>query len=434
MPDVSETVLENGLTVLVRESHAAPVTTCWVGYQVGARNERPGITGVSHWVEHMTFKGTRRLQKGDIFRLTARHGGTNNGFTSDDFTLYYETLPAAQIDIALMIEAERMGHAVFDPEETERERTVILAEREGGENNPHFLLSEKMGEEVFQAHPYRWPIIGTRPDLERMTRDELYSHYRAYYTPNNAVLVVVGDVDTAELLGRVRSEFGDIPRGPVPPPVTAVEPPQQTERRVELRRPGSAAYLHVAYHTPAGDHPDCFPLIILDAVLSGAKSVSWSGGGFMGRTARVYRALVEGRLATSAGTGFRPSLDPYVFSASLTLREGVPAEVAERALLDVVEGIAQEPPTTEELARLRRQAEAQFAYSRDGVTSQAFALMHFQLLGHWSDLDRYVERLDAVTAADVARVAATYLRPENRTIGWFIPQDQPAVLPEEAPA
>jgi zinc protease len=422
MPDVFEETLDNGLTVLIRESHAAPVVSCWTGYRVGARDERPGITGASHWVEHMTFKSTEQLGKGDIFRLTSRYGGTNNGFTSDDFTLYYETLPSAQLDVALTIESQRMAFALFDPEETERERTIILAEREGAENNPHFLLSERMGEAVFQVHPYRWPVIGTREDLERLTRDELFAHYRTYYTPRNALLVIVGDIQVDETREQVRRLFGPIQGwNQSLPAARPVEPPQDGERRVEVREPGTAAYLHVAYRTPEADHPDAYPLVMLDAVLSGAKSVSWSGGGYMGRTARIYRAVVETRLAANAGSGFRFSLDPYVFSASLTLREDVHPEHAEQALLAALEDVARRPPTDDDLARVMRQAEAQFAYSRDGVTSQAYALVYFQLLGHWSDLERHVERLRAVTPDDVARVAATYLRPENRTVGWFIP-------------
>jgi zinc protease len=421
MSDVFETVLENGLTVLIRESHTAPVASCWVGYRVGARNERPGITGASHWVEHMTFKGTARLGKGDIFRLTARHGGVNNGFTTDDMTFYYETLPAAQLDVALTIESERMAHALFDPEETESERTVIIAERQGSENNPHFELSERMGEAVFRVHPYRWPVIGYRADLERMTREELLAHYRAFYSPGNAVLVVVGDIETGDALERVRRFFGDIPPAPAPSPVESVEPPQEEQRRVEVRRPGAAAYMTVAYHTPAAGHPDWYPLAMADAVLSGAKATSWNGGGYMGRTARVYRSLVETRLAASAGSTFRPAIDPYVFSASLTLRPDSRPEPAEEALLETIEGLADRPPTPEELSRARRQAEAQFAYSRDGVTSQAFALGFFQCLGHWTDLERHVPRLRAVTAEDVARVAGTYFRRENRTVGWFFP-------------
>lgn len=423
MPEVLETVLENGLTVLIRESHAAPVVSCWAGYRVGGRNERAGVTGISHWVEHMTFKGSPLLAKGDIFRLTARHGGTNNGFTSDDFTIYYETVPSSQLETPLLIESQRMGAAHFDPEETESERPVIIAERQGNENNPHFLLRERMSAAVFQEHPYRWPVIGERADLERMTRDELFQHYRTYYTPGNAVLAIAGDVDAPQTLERVRELFGVIPAAASPPPVDVVEPPQSEERRVELRRRGANAFMSVAYRTPAVDHPDTYPLIMLDAVLSGGKSVSWGSSGYLGRTARIYRALVETRLAASAGSSCRYSLDPHTFSASLTLRpDGSPAE-AEAALLAVLEGVAEQPPSEEELARTLRQAEAQYCYGREGVSSQAFGLTYFHLLTHWSDQDRHVERLRAVTSEDVARVAATYLRPNNRTVGWFFPTE-----------
>jgi zinc protease len=421
MSEVFEAVLHNGLTVLVRESHAAPVASCWVGYRVGIRNEREGITGASHWVEHMTFKGTAGLGKGDIFRLTARHGGVNNGFTTDDFTLYYETLPSAQIDVALTIEAERMARALFDPEETENERTVILAERQGSENNPHFELAERMGEAVFRRHPYRWPVIGRRQDLERLTRDELLAHYRAHYVPANAVLVVAGDVCPAEIMDEITARFGAIEAVTPPPPVSPDEPPQVEERRLEVRRPGAAAYMTVAYRTPAYGHPDWYPLAVADAVLSGGKSASWSGGGYMGRTARIYRELVETRLAANAASSFRAALDPYVFSASLTLRpDGVPGP-AEEALLATIEGLAADPPTEAEIERARKQAEAQFAYSRDGVTSQAFGLAFYQLLGHWSDLERHIAGFRSVTPDEVARVARTYFRPENRTVGWFFP-------------
>jgi zinc protease len=421
MPEVLETVLDNGLTVLIRESHAAPVVSCWAGYRVGGRNEYPGVTGISHWVEHMTFKGSPRLAKGDVFRLTARHGGTNNGFTSDDYTIYYETLPSAQLDTALLIESERMGAALFDPDETESERTVIIAERQGNENNSHFLLREAMSAATFTEHPYRWPVIGTREDLERMTRDELYGHYRSYYTPGNAVLAIAGDVEAERAFEQVREYFDPIPAGAIPNGAIPEEPPQTEERRVEVRRPGANAFMSLAYRTPAAQHGDSYALAMLDAVLSGGKGMGWGASGYMGRTARIYRQLVETRLAASAGSAFRYSVDPHTFSASLTLRPGGSPEAAEGALLETLEGVAGAPPTEVELARALRQTEAQLAYSREGVSSQAFALVYFQLLRHWSDRERHLERLRAVTAEDVARVAATYLRPENRTVGWFIP-------------
>lgn len=421
MSEVVEEQLENGLRVLIRESHAAPVVSCWVGYRVGARNERPGITGASHWVEHMTFKGTARLGAGDIFRYTARHGGANNGFTTDDLTIYYETLPSAQLETALLIESERMGHALFEEEETERERTVILAERSGAENNPHFELSERMASTVFQEHPYRWPVIGLREDLETMTRADLYGHYRSFYAPGNAVLAIVGDVHPEQALRQAAEYFGPIPAGPPVSSEQVKEPEQTGERRVEVRKPGASSYVQVAYHIPTVGHPDFYPLVMLDALLSGGKSVSWGGGGYMGRTARLYTALVQTGLAVSGGSAVRYTLDPYAFTLSMTVRAGVLPSEAEKALLEVVEGVAALPPTEEELARILRQTEAQFAYSRDGVTSQAFALLFFDLLDHWSFADRHIERLTEVTPQDVARVASTYLTPANRTVGWFIP-------------
>lgn len=422
MMEPFEATLPNGLHVLIQERHAAPVVTCWAGYRVGARNERPGITGASHWVEHMTFKGSARLEKGDIFRLTARHGGSNNGYTTDDFTLYYETLPASQLETALLIESQRMHAATFDPEETERERTVILAEREGNENNPRTRLAERMRETVFTTHPYRWPIIGWRPDLERLTHEELLAHYRAYYGPGNAVLAIVGDVEAEETFKQVEDWFGPISESPSPAQKATPEPPQDVARRTEVRMPGTAAYLQVAYRAPEAASPDLYPLIMLDALMSGGKGVGWGGGGYMGRTARVYRALVETHLAVSAGTSLRLSLDPSTFGASLTLRTGVSPEAAEAALVRTLEGVADEPFSQADLDRTLRQVEAQVAYSLDGVTNQAFAMLFFQLHGDWRRLNRHLEALRAVTPEDVARVAQTYLRPEGRTVGWFIPE------------
>jgi zinc protease len=421
MADVLEARLENGLELLVQPSHHAPVVSTWIWYRVGSRNEQSRITGVSHWVEHMLFKGTEQMAKGDVFRLIARHGGHNNAFTSEDFTCYFETLPAASWELALDIEADRMVNARFEPEEVESERTVILAEREGSENNPSFRLSEEMGAAAFRVHPYRWSVIGHACDLRTMTRDDLYGHYRTYYAPNNAVLVIAGDVQPEAALAAVRTRFGELEARASPPPVTAEEPPQWGERRVTVRRPGSVPKLNVAYHIPAVSHPDVYPLILLDAVLSGGKSVSWSGGGYMGRSARLYRALVRTELATSAGSGVRASLDPNLFTLSVTAREGASRDEIEATLFRELDRLTHEPPALEEMARALRQSEAQFAYGRDGVTSQAFALGYFQHLGDWRNLARHVERLRAVTPEDVTRVAATYLREENRIVGWFVP-------------
>lgn len=421
---VHECRLENGLTVLVRECRAAPVVSCWVGYRVGARNERSGFTGASHWVEHMTFKGTRALGPGEIFRLTARHGGANNGFTSDDFTCYYETLPADCLDLALFIEAERMYHTRFDEQETERERTVILSEREGAENSPQYLLAERLGAEVFRIHPYGQPILGTRSDLLQLTPARLREHYERHYSPANAVLVIAGAVAPGEAIATIRRRFAAPGHLLQPKPEPAPEPDQHGERRVELIHPGATAHLVAAWRTPQGSDHDVYALLVADAILSGARGLSWNSAGYLGRGARLYRALVESRLALSAGSSFRRMLDPYVFSASLSLRAGADPQAAEEALVSTVEGLARHPPTRDELERTRSQLRAQMAYSRDGVTSQAYALLQAQLHGHWSDLERLVPRLEAVSADDVARVAALYLVSSRRTVGWHRPNGE----------
>src|SRR5438445_259667 len=245
MADVLEARLENGLKLLIQPSHHAPVVSTWIWYRVGSRNEQTGITGVSHWVEHMLFKGTEQMAKGDVFRLTARHGGHNNAFTSEDFTCYFETVPAVAWELALDIEADRMVNSRFDADEVESERTVILAERQGSENNPSFQLSEELGAAAFRVHPYRWPVIGHSCDLRSISRDDLYQHYRSYYAPGNAVLVIAGDVDPEAALAAVQARFGSLEPRPAPPPVTAVEPPQWGERRVMVRRPGSVPYLQM---------------------------------------------------------------------------------------------------------------------------------------------------------------------------------------------
>ena len=193
--------------MLLRESHDAPVASFWVFYRVGSRNELPGVTGISHWVEHMQFKGTPSLEKGAIFGEVTRNGGSLNAFTSYDWTTYFETMPADRLDLSLKIESDRMVNSLFDPAETESERTVILAERQGGENRPGYFLNEEMMGTVFHHHPYGHSIIGYESDLRRITRDELYGHYRRYYVPNNAVVVASGDFNAEELFKKIEARF-----------------------------------------------------------------------------------------------------------------------------------------------------------------------------------------------------------------------------------
>jgi len=417
--DVSRVVLDNGLIVLLKEVHTAPVISWWMLYRVGSRNEHTGRTGVSHWVEHMLFKGTERYPAGTVDGLIERVGGVWNAQTSYDYTAYFETLPAEHIELALSIEADRMVNAKFDPQEVEAERTVIISEREGSENSPIFWLYEETRAVAFRVHPYHHPVIGDMADLRTMTRDDLYQHYRTYYNPNNAIAVAVGDFETTTMLDLVRKHFGDIPPGPQPPPVTRAEPPQYGERTVRVEREGNTAYLFAGYRAPAATDPDWFKLALIDSILAGASAPG--GNGIGNRTSRLYRALVERELAASVSGGLYPSVDPYLFSVMVTVRDGRHPEEVQEALDAEIERVAAGEISQEELDKARKQARALFVYGTERVTGQAFWLAFSENFSSYSWYESYLDRLAAVTLDEVHEAARRYLRRSQRTVGWFVP-------------
>ncbi len=418
---VNETVLDNGLKVLTREMHNAPVATFWVWYRVGSRNEVLGITGASHWVEHMMFKGTEKLKKGDIFKLISRNGGVNNAFTWMDFTAYFETLPSDRLDLALQIEADRMTNSKFDPAEVESERTVIISEREGHENDPEFWLAEEVQATAFKVHPYHHDTIGWKADLERMTRDQLYQHYRKYYVPNNAIAVAVGDFETRTLLEKIQAAFGPIPRGEDIPPLKVEEPPQEGERRVIVRRPGATSYFTAAYHAPRATDPDFFACFMLSGVLGGASSLAAGGRASPGRSSRLYRALVEKELATSVHSSYFPMLDPYLFEISATVRSGVDVARVQQVVFDEVERISTKPISDEEFDKVLKQTRALYVYAEDGVSNHGYRLGMLDIVASYKMYDTFLENLEKVSKDDIRRVASKYLAETNRVVGWFIP-------------
>lgn len=418
---VRKHILDNGLTVLLKEVHSAPVISWWVLYRVGSRNERTGQTGISHWVEHMMFKGTDKFPGGELDRAIDRRGGTWNAQTFLDYTAYYETMPADRIDLALELEADRMVNAHFDPAEVESERTVIISERQGAENSPLFWLGEEVSAAAFRVHGYHHEIIGDLIDLQTMTRDDLYNHYRQHYTPANAIAVAVGAFDSDEMLKRVEALYDSIPGGEKPQTFVRPEPPQQGERRVRVERPGNTAFLQMGYHTVPATDPDWFKVAILDSVLSGPSSMG--GGGIDNKTSRLYKALVESEIAASINGSLLPTIDPYLYEFTITLRAERTPEEAEAALDAELERVRNEPITQKELDRAKKQARALFAYSTESVTGQAFWLAFAENFAGYEWFEQYVDRLEAVTIDDVQDVAQRYLRPQNRTVGWFVPLD-----------
>ena len=428
---IHKTVLPNGLTVLLREMHHAPVASFWVWYRVGSRNERAGTTGISHWVEHMLFKGTPTYPQGEFDKAVSREGGMFNGMTWIDFTTYFETLPSDRIDLALRVESDRMSNAVFDPEETELERTVIISERQGNENNPSFLLGEALQAAAFQSHSYHHPVIGWQSDLESMTRDQLYEHYRTFYAPNNAVVAIAGDFETEAMLARIQELFGPIPTGPALPKFSSAEPRQRGERRVTVEGPGATQYLEIAYRAPNANHEDYHALVILDTILGGAKGMSLWGGGTSNRSCRLYKALVETQLASDADCAISSTIDPYLFSFSATVRQERTLAEVEAAILTEVQRVVDEPISDAELQKAIKQTKAQFAYSSESVTDQGYWLGFSEIVSDINWFEKFLDRIYAVTVADVQRVAQAYFKPTQRTIGWYVPGG-PAIASEDA--
>lgn len=426
LPLVSHT-LANGLSIFIRPNPAAPIASFWTWYRVGSRNELPGHTGVSHWVEHMQFKGTPTREKGSIFRDVSREGGTLNAMTSMDWTAYFETLPADRLGLSLAVESDRMVNSLFDPVETDSERTVILSERLGAENRPTYLLAEEVMGLAFQEHPYGHMVIGYEQDLKAISRDDLYSHYRRFYTPDNAFITVAGDVDPDTLIARIEEAFGAIPAAQQPGPSVAGEPPQRGERRVTVRKASPAAYMMMAYRIPGAKHPDIPALMVADALLSGAKAMGMGGGGGMGRSSRLYRALVSTGLARSAGSGTSMHIDPHLWTFSATALPGIEPGRIEGAFEAEIAKLQDSLASEEEFVKARKQIRAQYVYANESVTSQAFWLGQMEIVDHAARVDSLAAEFEAVMPEDVRRVAREYLVPANRVVGWQLPEEASVV-------
>jgi zinc protease len=420
-PPVVRARLRTGLQVRLKEIHSAPLISFWVWYRVGARNERAGVTGVSHWVEHMMFKGTPTFPAGLLDRAISRDGGLWNAFTWFDWTAYFETMPADRIDLALRLEADRMVHSLFEASEVSSERTVIISEREGHENEPTFRLGEEVQAAAFRVHSYHHEIIGDRADLESMGREDLLRHYRANYLPANALVAVAGDFRARPMLNRIRQLFGSLPKKAPPAIAVRPEPEQVGERRVTVEGPGDTTYVEVAYRAPSASSPDFFPMAVLDSILSGASSLNLFGGGLSNKTSRLYRALVLGDLAANIDGDLAATIDPYLYGLRATVRPGVEAEAVLRAIDEEVLRLHDQPIASDELAKAAKQARALFAYGSESITNQAFWLGYSEMFADYSWFEGYLHRLEAVTADDVQRVARHYLRSSQRIVGFYLP-------------
>ena len=423
-PALRRATLDNGLTIFVRELRTAPIASVWCWYRVGSKDEGPGLTGASHFVEHMNFKGSTHIPRDRMKGLVETFGGTWNGYTWIDQTAYFETASRDALDRMLFIEAERMGHCLYEPAECEAERTVIISEIKGGENDPEQLLDIELAAAAFKAHPYHHPTIGWLSDVESMTRDDLYGHYRRFYGPNNAALVVVGDVAADEVVRGAERHFGALPPVPDPARVRTVEPPPLGERRVTVEREGTTAYLKIGWQAPAVDDPEFLPMLVLDAALTGAKGVNlWASVGSPPpqRKSRLYQALVERGRASAVTGSLVPSQDPFLYTVSITVTAGAAAGEVEPEAIEAIEQVRREGLTADEVARARRQLAARFVFENDSVTNIAHQIGYFHTVATIETFAAMGERLAAVTADQVNEVARTRLAPGRRTIARFTP-------------
>jgi zinc protease len=421
MQSITRYTLPNGLLILLKENHNAPVISQWIWYRIGSRDEQPGKTGLSHWVEHMQFKGTLRFPANTLDKAIARLGGYWNAYTHLDWTTYFETMPTDKIDLAIQLEADRMVNSTFEPAEVASERTVIISERQGSENEPLFQLSEAVQANAFSTHNYRHEVVGNLTDLQTLQRDDLFSHYRTYYIPNNAVLAVAGDFETESMLERLRQAYESIPPGQQLTRSINPEPAQASELQVTINGQGATTYIEIAYHAPAATHLGFFPLMVADSLLSGAGSLNMFSSGISNRTSRLYRALVECELAVSIHGGLQATIDPFLYSFTAIVHPESSVEKVIAAVDTEIQRIMDTPPSQEEIKRAVKQARALFAYSSESITNQAFWLGFSEMIAsnHW--YENYLTQLEVVTPQDVQSVAQEYLRTKNRTLGVYLP-------------
>lgn len=423
-----EFVLANDMKVLLVEVPKAPVVTVQVWYKVGSRNEVMGRAGLSHMLEHMMFKGTAKHPKGSFSRLIRKNGGIDNAFTGQDFTAYFENLSADRVELALELEADRMQGLVLDHNEFQTERNVVKEERRlRTEDDPQGALVEALFAQTFFSHPYHWPVIGWFSDLDAMSLDDLQRHYDTFYSPNNATLVVAGDIKADELIHTIRNLFEPIPRGPSPKQTISAEPDQRGERRFFLKRDAQVPFVMMGFRVPNYSSEDAYALTLLESILSHGKS------------SRLYQSLVydqKNSLAVGADYSLMQT-DPGLFYFYSLVSPGSKVEAVEDALQREISRLQDEPPSELELERAKNQVEASRIFEQDSNFRHAMLLGEAESIGAgWQWLNTFLDRMQSVTAKDIQRVAKQYLVPDNRTVGILIPlpsrpQDpSPATVPQ----
>lgn len=409
---VKEYNLENGLKVLIVEDHKAPTATFQIWYRVGSVKEKVGKTGLSHLLEHMMFRGTSKYGPKTFSQTIQRAGGTDNAFTTRDYTAYFELLSSDRIGLPIEMEADRMTNLALTPASVMSELAVVMEERRMRyEDDPQNLVHEEVLSAAFKNHPYRWPVIGWMSDLKTLDPEDLIVHYKTYYAPNNAVVIVVGDVVPADVLSKIKEYFGKIQRGPAIVEAKTGEDAQYGEKRVYVTKEAELPYILSVYKAPDIRDEDGYALDVLSGVLSGGKS------------SRLYNSLVyEKQLALSAWASYDGMhRDPFLFYVGATASHGKKMEDLENALNEELEKIKKAAPSDREVQKAKNQIEASFIMEQDSIYMQARTIGTFEMIGGWRLIDKYLAGVRKVTPEDVRRVAQKYLVSDRKTTGILIP-------------
>jgi zinc protease len=411
--DVRVEQLTNGMKLLLHEDHSVPSVALYFFHRVGSRNERAGLTGLSHFFEHMMFNGAKKYGPGQFDRVMEDNGGRNNAYTSEDITVYQDWFPPQAMSLIFDLEADRTRDLAFDPEKVGSERGVVANERRlSVENNNDGLLQEQLQAAAFNAHPYHWPVIGWMTDIETWKRSDLMDYFKTYYAPNNCEMVIVGDIVPEQVLRLAREYLEPIPAQPAPPPVTTREPEQCGERRVTLHKPAQLPILQVAYHSPAAADPDFVPLEVLSGILA------------RGESSRLYRRLVDQeQVAVSVSGGQYAHIDPYLFQFSVQPRAGVPVEKVERILYQELDRVRDGLVEERELQKAKNNAVADFYRSLKTINGKANLLGTYDIIfGDYHKMFQAVEAINRVTREDLQRVVKKYFYPRNRTVAILVPE------------
>ncbi|GAB1109394.1 insulinase family protein [Shewanella algae] len=413
--DIQSFTLNNGMKIMVLEDSSIPNANMYLFWKVGSRNEVPGITGISHFFEHMMFNGSKKYGPKMFDRTMEAAGGANNAYTTENVTVYTDWFPSNALETIFDLEADRIAALDINAEMVESERGVVASERTTGlENSNWRTLQEEVKGVAFRAHPYSWSVIGHESDIAAWTLEDLVQYHKTYYAPNNAVVVIAGDVKLAEVKRLAQRYFGPIPAQEPPKAVKTVEPLQKGERRVFVKKESvSTPNIMLAYHVPATTNKDYYALDLLTSILS------------EGNSSRLYKALVDKQLAIAAETYMPMSFDPNLLYILGVAAPGVSATTLEQALIEEVNRIARDGVKAEELEKAKNIKLMDFYRSMETINGKANTLGTYELyFGSFDKLFQAPDAYNRVTAADIQRVAETYLRRANRTVGVLAAQEE----------